>query len=90
MLVQVSLTFNASATGDGIVHLRTSADGGTTDDNLSTEFITIDAPSSTTPQVVSFNCKDFDYLEIGIENEDATYTITATVKYEGMKITGLS
>ena len=89
IVFQVSLTFDASATGDGIIHLRKSADGGTTDNNVGTSILAVSAPSSATPQVVTIESVGGDYIEIGVENEDATYSLTATVKYEGTEITGL-
>lgn len=88
--VQVSITFDASATGGAVIHRRKSADDGTTDSNLGTGILTIDAPASTVPQNQTIELVGGDYIEIGVENEDATYALTATVKYEGTKVTGLA
>ena len=87
--VQVSVTFDAAATGAAVIHRRKSADDGTTNSNLGTAILSIGAPASTTPQVQTIELVGGDYIEIGVENEDATYDLTATVKYEGTKITGL-
>ena len=89
VLVQVSVTFNASATDGAVIHLRKSADDGATDTDTGTAIKSIEVSAGNT-KVVEVEASDFDYSEIGVENEDNTYALTTTVKYEGVKITGLS
>lgn len=88
--LQISATFNASATGDAIVHIRKSANDGTTEDteDVDTYAKTI-ACSAGNTVTVSLMVYDFDYLDVGIENEDATYTLTWSAIYAGVKITGM-
>jgi hypothetical protein len=89
--IQVSVTFHASATKDCLVHLRKSTDNGTTEDteDVSTYAMTIpvSAGNTVTKTIGEYN---FDYLDIGLENEDAAYTATWSAKYDGYKITGMS
>jgi hypothetical protein len=89
--IQVSVTFNASATGDCLVHARKSADDATTEDTegTATYLGTIEVSAGATV-VKTFDVFDFDYLDVGLENEDATYTATWSAKYAGYKITGMS
>ena len=89
--IQISVTFNASATGDAILHLRTSADDGTTEstEDVDTYAKTI-ACSAGNTVTVNHKVYDFDYLDVGIENEDSSYTLTWSAIYCGQKITGLS
>lgn len=89
--IQVSVTFNASATGDCILHLRKSTDNGTTEDteDVGTYAMTIPVSAGNTV-IKTISEFDFDYLDIGLENEDATYTATWSAKYDGFKITGMS
>lgn len=87
--IQVSVTFNASATGDAVIHKRHSTDDGTTNTNNGTAFRTVSVDAGNTV-IIEFIAQGGDYIEIGVENKDTTYTLTATVKYEGIKITGLS
>ncbi len=87
--IQVSVTFNGSATGDCLVHLRKSADSGTTEDTDSTYAITVPVSAGNTV-IKTIDVYDFDYLDVGLENEDATYTATWSAKYTGVKLTGLS
>ena len=89
VVFQVSVTFDASATEDAVVHLRKSTDDGTTDTDTGTAVKSIEVSAGNT-KVVEVEAADFDYLEIGVENEDGSYSLTTTVKYEGVKITGLS
>lgn len=89
--IQISVTFNASATGDAILHLRTSADDGTTEstEDVGTYAKTI-ACSAGNTVIVNHKEYDFDYLDVGMENEDSSYTLTWSAIYCGQKITGLS
>lgn len=88
--LQISITFNASATGNAILHLRKSANDGTTEDteNVATYARTIECSAGNTV-TISHMVYDFDYLDVGIENEDASYTLTWTGIYAGVKITGM-
>ena len=88
--IQVSVTFHASATGNAILHLRRSADDATTEDteDVFTHARTIEVSAGDTI-VISHRAYDFDYLDVGMENEDATYTLTWSAKYTGVKLTGL-
>ena len=89
--LQISVDFSATATGDAIVHLRKSADDGTTEDTegTTTAVLTIacSAGNTVTRTIPVF---DFDYLDVGIENEDSSYALTWSGIYEGIKYTGLS
>lgn len=87
--LQISVTFNASATGDAILHLRKSSDDGTTENTDQTYARTIGVDAGNTV-IISHPVYDFDYLDVGMENEDATYTLTWSAIYEGVKITGMA
>jgi hypothetical protein len=89
LVFQASVTFDALATGAVDILLRKSTDGGTTDTNIGYTIKTVDAPSSVTPQVVSFECFGGDYIEVGATNNDATYAATVTITYEGLELSGL-
>lgn len=89
--LQVSVDFHASATGDANVQVRKSADDGTTEDTagqgtyLGT--VPVDAGATVTK---TFSVYDFDYLDVGIGNEDGTYNCVSNIIYEGVKLTGLT
>jgi len=87
--LQISVTFNASATGDAILHLRTSADDGTTESTVNTYAKTIACDAGNTV-IDNIKVYDFDYLDVGMGNEDSSYTLTWSAIYCGQKITGLS
>jgi len=89
--IQVSVTFDASATGDCLVHLRKSADSGTTEDTEDEGTYAMTIPVSAGNTVTkTIDVYDFDYLDVGLENEDATYTATWSAQYTGTKLTGLA
>lgn len=90
--LQVSVTFHGSATGDANLHLRFSSDDATTESTPGdyTFARTIGVSAGNTVIVTHDVPGPFDYLDVGMENEDATYTLTYTAIYSGMKITGLS
>jgi hypothetical protein len=89
--IQVAVAFNASATGDCLLHLRKSADGGTTEDTADAGTYAMTIPVSAGNTVVkSLMVYDFDYLDVGLENEDSTYTASWSAKYAGTKITGMA
>ena len=89
LVFQASITFNSSATAGAVIHRRKSTDDGTTDTDTGTAILSVDVSAGNTV-VVEFELVGGDYIEVGVENEDTTYDLTATVKYEGTKITGLS
>ena len=86
--IQVSVTFNASATGDAILHLRTSSNDGTTESTVNTYAKTI-ACSAGNTVIDNIKVYDFDYLDVGMGNEDSSYTLTWSAIYCGQKITGM-
>jgi len=88
LVFQVNITFNASATAGAVIHRRKSTNDGATLTNVGTDFLSVDVNTST-PQVVEFEVSGADYLEVGVENLDANYSLTGTITYEGTKITGL-
>lgn len=92
VILQISVTFNASATGDAILHLRYSADDGTTEDteDVATYARTIEVSAGDTIVISHRVHGMFDYLDVGMENEDASYTLTWSAEYSGVKITGMS
>ena len=89
--IQISVTFNASATGDAILHLRTSSDDGTTEstEDVDTYAKTI-ACSAGNTVIVNHKVYDFDYLDVGMENKDSSYTLTWSAIYCGQKLTGMA
>jgi len=89
LLFQASITFDASATAGAIIHRRKSTDDGTTLTGIGTGILSVDLSAGNTV-VVEFELVGGDYIEVGVENLDGTYALTATVKYEGTKITGLA
>lgn len=91
VILQISVTFNAAATGNAILHLRTSSDDGTTEDteDVNTYAKTIEVSAGNTIIVSHLVPYEFDYLDVGMENEDASYTLTWSAIYSGSKITGM-
>ena len=89
VVIQVSVTFHASAVGDCLVHLRKSADGATTENTTGTYAMTIPITADSTI-IKTIEVYDFDYLDVGLENEDADYAATWSAKYEGIKLTGMA
>ncbi len=92
VILQVSVTFNASATKDATLHLRYSSDDGTTKDTsgIGTYAKTIELSVGNTVIVSHRVIGMFDYLDVGIGNEDTVFTITWSGIYSGSKITGMS
>lgn len=90
--IQVSVTFGTSATGDALVHIRKSADSGTTKDTEKTGTYAMTIPvTAATTITKTLDVYDFDYLDVAIENEDAAVVITGwSAKYTGVKITGMA
>jgi len=89
--IQVSVTFNASATGDAKIHIRKSSDNGTTEDTEGNSTVILTIPVSAGNTVTrSFSVYDFDYLDVGCENEDGSYTLTWSAKWDGKYFTGLA
>ena len=89
MWAQALVHFNGAATGDAVVHKRHSANDGTLDTNDGTAFRTVTA-SPGNAITIEFYEPGGDYVEFGIQNKDTTYSLAATIIYEGVKITGLS
>ena len=89
--LQVSITFHASATAGAVLHIRTSVDDATTEntEDVGTAVKSIDVDAGNTV-TVSYWVYNFDYLDVGMENEDASQTLTWTCKYVGQKVTGMS
>jgi len=89
--IQVSLTFHGSATGDGKIHLRKSTDGGTTEDTEGDDTVALVVPvSAGATIIVGLSAYDFDYLDLAVENEDASQVLIYTATWEGYKLTGMS
>ena len=80
----IDVTFNSSASGDAVLHIRQDSDTDT-----GTYAKTIEVSAGNTVNVEHPVLSPFKYLDIAIENEDATYSLTYSARYEGMKITGL-
>lgn len=89
--IQVSVAFNADGTEDAEVHVRKSADDGTTEDTEEegTYLGTIPCTAGSTI-IKTFQVYDFDYLDVGLKNTDASYTVTWGAQYDGYKITGMA
>jgi len=89
-MLQVSIAFNASAIGDALLHLRFSSDDAITVDNAVTYAKTIGVVAGSTVVVSHKIPGMFDYVDVGVENEDGTYALTAVVIYSGSKMTGMN
>jgi hypothetical protein len=89
--LQFSVTFNASATAGAILHIRTSVDDATTEntEDVGTGVMSV-AVSAGNTITQTYRVYNFDYLDVGMENLDDTYTLTWACKYVGQKLTGLS
>lgn len=89
--IQISVTFNGSATGNAVVHARKSPDDGTTEDTdkVGTYLGTIPVSAGNTV-TKTFQVYDFNYLDVGLENEDSSYTCSWSAQYDGYKITGMA
>jgi len=89
--IQVSVAFNASGTEDAEVHVRKSADDGTTEDTEEegTYLGTIECSAGNTV-TRTFQVYDFDYLDVGLKNGDGSYTVSWSAQYDGYKITGMA
>ena len=80
----IDITFHASASGNAVLHIRQDSD---TDVNTYAKTIAVSA--GNTVHIEHPVLSPFKYLDIAIKNEDATYSLTYSARYEGMKITGL-
>ena len=80
----VDVTFDASASGNAILHIKQDSDT-----NEGTYAKTIGIVAGSTVSVEHPVLTPFQELDIAVENEDATYSLTYSARYEGMKITGL-
>lgn len=91
--IQVAVDFHASATGNAEVHVRKSADDATTEDTpeAGTLLGVIENPGDGSTVNRTFDVFDFDYLDLGLKNLDASQVVEAyTAKYVGWKITGMA
>ena len=90
--IQVSVVFNASATGDANLHIRYSSDDGTTKDSegLNTFARVIGCDPGNTVIITHHVYGVFDYMDVGMENEDTSYALNWSAKYSGIKITGMN
>jgi len=89
--IQVSVTFNASGTEDAEVHVRKSANDGTTEDTEEEGTYLGTIPCSAGNTVTkTFSVYGFNYLDVGLKNTDGSYTVTWTAIYDGIKLTGLA
>jgi len=88
--IQVSVTFPAGADMDAEVHVRKSADNGTTEDTEEEGTYLGTIPYVDDGVVTkTFPVYDFDYLDVGLKNLDGA-AVTYTAIYDGYKITGMS
>ena len=89
--IQVSVTFDASATGDVEIHTRKSVDDGTTEDTGGDETLSLIVPVSAGNTVNrTFSVYNFNYLDLGAKNLDTSYSATVSAQYDGLKLTGLA
>jgi len=88
--LQISITFHASATLGAELHIRKSANAGTTENTpeLFTFARAIPVSAGNT-RIFTHPVFDFKYLDIGIKNLDTAQTLTYTAIYEGQKMTGM-
>lgn len=80
----IDITFNASASGNAILHIRHDSD---TDSGTYAK--TIEVSAGNTVHIEHPVLSPFKYLDIAIENEDITSSLTYSARYEGTKLTGL-
>ncbi len=92
-MLQISITFASGATLPAEIHLRYSADDGTTLDTeeVKTYATTVDSVDDGAIIISHRVPGMFDYLDVGIKNtEAATYAITCVVDATYTKLTGLA
>jgi len=92
-MLQISITFASGATLPAEIHLRYSADDGTTLDTeeVKTYATTVDSVDDDTVIISHRIPGMFDYVDVGIKNtEAATYAITCVVDATYTKLTGLA
>lgn len=80
----IDIAFHESASGNAVLHIRQDSD---TDSGTYAK--TIEVSAGNTVSVEHPVLSPFQYLDIAIENEDITHSLTYSARYEGMKITGL-
>lgn len=74
--ITARMTFNASATGNGTVHVLYSPEGRHTD-TIDLQTITVTVSAGNTVQVTEVvDVPEHGYLEATVENGDQTYSIT--------------
>ncbi len=87
--IQVSVTFPSGADKDAEVHVRKSADDGTTEDTEEEGTYLGTIPYTDNGTVTkTYPFYDFDYLDVGLKNLDGA-AVTYTAIYDGYKITGM-
>jgi len=94
VIIQVSIPFHADAVLGAELHLRFSADGGTTEDTpeVGTFAKLIDVSAGNTVIVSHRVPGMFSYLDVGLKNLEAggNESITGwSAKYSGSKMTGM-
>ena len=94
VMLQIQVTFHTSGSEDAFLHIRNSADDGTTldDEDTYTYAKTIPFVAAAGTAIVSHLVPySFDYLDVGIENQESSdYDLTVTIDYTGSKVTGMA
>ena len=93
VILQIALEFHASATEDALLHIRYSADDGTTKDteDVKTYAATIPVDAGETVIISHRIAGMFDYLDVGIENQETSdFDHTVNIDATGTKMTGLA
>ena len=89
MILAIEIAFGADTTLDALLHLKYRSDNT---DDVFTYAKTIPFGAASTSTIVSHRVPgQFDYLDVGVENQETTdYVVTATVTATGSKMTGLA
>ncbi len=90
-ILQISISFHASATLGAELHLRFSADGGTLEDTpeVKTFATALDVSAGNTVIFSHHVSGMFSYLDVGIKNLDTAQVLTWVGEYSGSKMTGM-
>lgn len=84
--VQISIAFAAGVDGNAILHIRKSADRGTTDSDVLTEIVPITYSAGNTV-IFDIEIRNFQYAEVGIENDTSTEAeMTPLAEIAGLKM----
>jgi hypothetical protein len=85
--VQLSIGFQADIDGNAVIHVRYSADSGTTDSDEGTALMEVTYSAGNT-KILTIQLEKFNFVEIGIENDTSTEDdIDISGKWEGVKVT---